>query len=207
MKIHLARLAVWFCIAMPAASAMASGPFRIDSKLGYDDQGIWKRRNQLLLEYGLVGGELIGAFWQGRDTRLGRTFFEAIDSSLIGAASSEVLKRSFRRLRPNQTDDPRDFFKSGGRSFPSGEVTLTAAVVTPFILEYGHDHPAVYALELLPLYDAEARMKVHGHWQSDVLAGWALGTLTGYYAHSRHESFTVGLLPRGVTVGWRTKFR
>lgn len=207
MKICLARCAVWFGLAMPVASAMAAGPFGMDSRLGYDDQGIWKRKNQLLLEYGLVGGELIGAFWEGRDTRLGQTFFQAIDASLVGAASSEALKRSFRRLRPDQTDNPGDFFKSGGRSFPSGEVTLAAAVVTPFVLEFGHDHPTVYALELLPLYDAEARMKVHGHWQSDVLAGWALGTLTGYYAHSRHESFTVGLLPRRVSVGWRSQFR
>jgi len=51
-------------------------------------------------------------------------------------------------------------------------VTLTASVVTPFVLEYAQDHPGVYALELIPLYDAVARMKVHGHWQTDVLAGW-----------------------------------
>ena len=46
-------------------------------------------------------------------------------------------------------------------------------------LEYGHDNPAVYALELLPLYDAIARVKVQSHWQTDVLAGFALGAVTG----------------------------
>lgn len=183
-----------------------SGPLGIDSKLNYDDQGIWKRNNQKALAGVLVGGELLGALWEGSDTRLGRTFYQAIDATALGGVSSEVLKRTFRRARPSQTDDPNDWFRHGGRSFPSGEVTLASAVVTPFVLEYGHDHPAVYALELIPLYDAEARMKTHGHWQSDVLAGWALGALTGYYAHSRGQSLTVGILPRAITVGWKTKF-
>ncbi|WP_426101918.1 phosphatase PAP2 family protein [Massilia sp. TSP1-1-2] len=178
----------------------------IDSKLNYDNQGIWKRSNQKALAGVLIGGEIVGALWEGSDTRLGRTFYQAIDASIVGAVSSEVLKRTFRRERPSQTDDPNDWFKRGGRSFPSGEVTLAASVVTPFVLEYGHDHPAVYALELIPLYDAQARMKTHGHWQTDVLAGWALGTLAGYYAHSRSESFTVGFVPRGISVGWKSKF-
>lgn len=197
------RLALCLSGALFASSAMAG----IDSKLNYDNQGIWKRNNQKALEVAMIGGELLGAFWEGNDSRLGHTFFQSIDASLIGGVSSEVMKRTFRRLRPSETDDPNDFFKSGGRSFPSGEVTSTAAIVTPFVLEYGHDHPAAYALELLPLYDAEARMKVHGHWQSDVLAGWALGTLAGYYAHTRQQSFTVGVLPHGLTVGWSKRFR
>lgn len=201
------RLAIGLSAVLYGNAAMAGGPLGIDSKLNYDNQGIWKRSNQKVLEFGLIGGELAGAFWEGSNTRLGRTFFQSIDASLIGAASSEVLKRTFRRLRPSQSDDPGAFFKSGGRSFPSGEVTSAAAIITPFVLEYGHDHPIAYALELVPLYDAEARMKVHGHWQSDVLAGWALGTLTAYYAHTQHESITVGVLPRGLTVGWKTEFR
>ena len=31
-------------------------------------------------------------------------------------------------------------------------------MVTPFVLEYGHDHPAVYALEALTVYDMAARV-------------------------------------------------
>ena len=60
-------------------------------------------------------------------------------------------------------------------------MTVTSAIITPLVLEYRHDHPAIYALELLPLYDAVARVKVHGHWQSDVVAGFALGTAAGYF--------------------------
>lgn len=137
----------------------------------------------------------------------GATFCQTIDAAIMGAVSSEVLKRGVCRVRPSETDDPNDRFKLGGRSFPSGEVTLASAVITPFVLEYGHDHPAVYALELIPLYEAEARMKTHGHWQTDVLCGWALGAVAGYYAHEPGESFIVGVLPRGITVGWKTKLK
>ncbi|MES2258305.1 MAG: phosphatase PAP2 family protein [Pseudomonadota bacterium] len=202
------KMAVVACVAgLAHGGAWAGGgPLGIDSRLNYDDHGIWKRSNQKRLQTLLIGGEIVAALWEGDDTRLGRTFWQSIDSSVIGGVSSEVLKRTFRRERPRQTDDPNQWFKSGGRSFPSGDVTTVAAVITPFVLEYGHDHPAIYALELLPLYDGIARMKVRGHWQTDVLAGWALGTATGYYAHSRQQSFTVALLPRGVSVGWRKQF-
>ena len=54
-----------------------------------------------------------------------------------------------------------------------------------FILEYGHDNPATYVLALLPLYSGVARMKEWGHWQTDVLASWALGGVTGYWASTR----------------------
>ena len=182
------------------------GPLGIDSKLAYNNEGIWKRSNQKALMSVLIGGEILGALWEGSDTPLGKTLYQAVDASIIGGVSSAVLKQTFRRSRPSETDNPNDFFKRGGQSFPSGEVTLAAAVVTPFILQYGHDQPAVYALELIPLYDAVARMKVNGHWQTDVLAGWLLGTAAGYYAHSRNESYTVSILPRGITVGWKSKF-
>jgi undecaprenyl-diphosphatase len=75
--------------------------------------------------------------------------------------------------------------------------------VTPFVLEYRADTPAVYALEALPLYDVIARMKVQGHWQTDVLAGFALGTASGYYAHNRTSPFLLSYMPHGIFVGWR----
>ena len=77
------------------------------------------------------------------------------------------------------------------------------AIVTPFILEYRAETPAVYALEVLPLYDAIARMRVQAHWQTDVLAGFALGTATGYYAHQRDSPFVLGYMPHGIFVGLR----
>jgi len=85
-------------------------------------------------------------------------------------------------------------------------VTTTSSLVTPFVLEYGSDHPAVYALELLPLYDGIARVKTWGHWQSDVLAGFALGTATGYFLHRSGMPIILSVLPGGFEIGFRRRF-
>jgi undecaprenyl-diphosphatase len=66
--------------------------------------------------------------------------------------------------------------------------------------------PAVYALLLVPAYVGAARVKNQAHWQSDVLAGWAIGALSGWYAHSREVPITVVVLPRGITVGIKKHF-
>ena len=74
--------------------------------------------------------------------------------------------------------------------------------MTPFVLEYGHDHPSVFALEALTAYDMVARVKVSAHWQSDVIVGAALGTGFGIYAHHRANPLIVSWLPHGMMVGW-----
>ncbi|MDB5825095.1 MAG: hypothetical protein JWR21_3799 [Herminiimonas sp.] len=190
----------------PVPVLAGGGPLGIDTRLNQDDQGIWKRSNQKALEALVVGGVIAGSLWEGSDSRIGRTFWQSTDSLIVGSAGYLVLNNTFRRLRPSQTDDPNQWFKSGGHSFPSGEVTAISAAITPFVLEYGRERPAVYSLEFLPLYDSIARMKSRAHWQTDVLAGWALGTAAGYYAHSRNEPFTVMVLPQGLTVGWKKQF-
>jgi undecaprenyl-diphosphatase len=178
------------------------GPLGIDHVLNYDNSGIWRRTNQTALIDLLIGGEIVGAVWEGGETRLGKTFWQAIDSSAIGAISSEALKHIFTRSRPDQSNDPNLWFQGRGHySFPSGEVTAVTAITTPFVFEYAHDYPAVYALLLLPAYDSVARMKVQAHWQTDVLAGVALGAATGYYAHTRESPIILGVLPHGFMAG------
>jgi undecaprenyl-diphosphatase len=59
---------------------------------------------------------------------------------------------------------------------------------------------------LLPAYDAIARVKVGAHWQTDVLAGWAIGTGTGYLAHQRDDPFILSVLPHSVSIGVRKRF-
>ena len=189
----------------PGCAVAASGPFGIDHSVAYDDSGIWARQDQRMLEKMVLVTELGGALWLGGEDRLGKTWWQSVDSTVFSAASVEVLKYTFGRERPSQTDDPNRWFK-GGRSFPSGEVALQASFVTPFIAEYAGEHPSVWALELLPAYDAVARVKTHGHWQSDVLAGWGIGTLWGIYAHSRQTPFFLGFMPHGVEVGLHTAF-
>jgi PAP2 superfamily protein len=139
------------------------------------------------------------------DTRLGKTSWQALDSLALASVAAGVGKVVFGRQRPDQTDDPHQWFE-GGRSFPSGEVSQVAGIVTPYVLEYGRDNPWVYALELLPAYESVARVKSGEHWQTDVLAGWALGTLTGYLAHRRDSPFILQFMPHSIAVGYRKQF-
>jgi hypothetical protein len=78
-------------------------------------------------------------------------------------------------LRPGASlpgDNPNAFFKgSCCQSFPSGEVTLQAAFVTPLIINYYKDTRWIWGLAAPRIYDAIARLKSQGHWQSDVIAG------------------------------------
>ena len=185
----------------------AGGPLGIDHRLNYDDSGIWGRTNQKLL----LGAALVGvtgaALWEGDSSRFGHTMWQTVDAMAIGMVTAGVMKPVFSRMRPRDTDDPSRWFEGDGhRSFPSYEVMTITAAVTPLILEYGGEHPALWALALLPIYDGVARMKVQAHWQTDVLASLAIGTAIGYYTHSRSSSITVGLLPGGFTVGWKTTF-
>jgi membrane-associated phospholipid phosphatase len=194
---------------LASTSARAGGLLGLDHLVPLDNTGIWARKNQLLLIDAMLLAETGVALWQGGDTRLGRTAWRSIDATVVGGAASEALKFAFTRARPNQTSDPNQWFQgSGHSSFPSGEVTVTSAIITPFILEYRHDHPSIWALELLPLFDAVGRVKVHGHWQSDVLAGFALGTATGYFMQYRKRTpLVLGMLPHGFYVGFKKELR
>ena len=149
-----------------------------------------------------------GALFADDDSRLGHAFDQSLDAMLLTAGTTTAMKYAFSRERPIQNADPNDFFVGRGYgSFPSCEVAEISAVVTPFIAEYGHDHPAVYGLALLPVYDAIARVKVQGHWQSDALVGAAVGIGWGLYAHHRRTPLVMGLLPgHGVMLGYSKQF-
>jgi hypothetical protein len=203
---RLNRTLLVACLTSLALDASAGGgPLGIDHRVNVDESGIWKRSNQYVLQSGSILANVGLALWEGGETRLGRTAWQSIDSMALSAVAANVAKPMFGRKRPNETDDPDQWFK-GGKSFPSGEVATLAGIVTPYVLEYRHDYPAVYLLELLPAYDAIARVKVRGHWQTDVLAAFALGTASGYYTHERHSPFVLGLLPHGFTVGLKVRF-
>ena len=190
------------------AIAHAGGPFGIDHLVTYDNSGIWKRSYQKDLAAGAALTVIGGALFADKDTRIGRTFDQALDAMVLTAGTTTVLKYAVSRPRPSEDSNPDDFFKGHGhQSFPSGETAEIASVVTPFIAEYGSDHPAVYALALLPAYDAVARVKVRGHWQSDVLAGAGIGVAWGIYAHHRRTPLIMGLLPgRGFTLAYARRF-
>ena len=188
-------------------NAHAGGPLGIDHMLKKDESGIWSRNNQMLLEYSSAVIVVGGALWEGNDTRLGRTFWKATDSMVMADIAATGAKLVFRRERPGTSGDPNAWFKtSADKSFPSGEVAHISAIVTPFIAEYAKDTPSIWALALLPVYDGVARMKSQAHWQSDVLAGAAIGVGTGLYANNRTESWLVNALPGGFSIGYKKSF-
>jgi undecaprenyl-diphosphatase len=193
----------------PLQNVRASGgPLGIDHRLHYDNSGIWKRSNQKVLIYGTLATVGVGALAFGDHSKLGDTFWRSVDALVITNVTTTAMKYAFRRERPSQTNDPDQFFKgSNAKSFPSGEVSAMAAAVTPFIVNYGQDHPEVYALALLPAYDAVARMKTRGHWQSDVLVGALIGTGVGIWSARRKSSLLVGWLPGGFSVGYVHHFK
>jgi PAP2 superfamily len=78
--------------------------------------------------------------------------------------------------------------------------------VTPLVFEYAKESPSAYGLLLIPLYVGAGRLRNRAHWQSDVLAGWAVGGLSGWFAHSRETPLIVQVLPHGGIVGLKTRF-
>lgn len=199
-----ATIGAWL-VALLAWNSPAFADF--DHEWALDQSGIWARKYQTGLEYGVIATEIGGALWFGNDDDVGHTFWQSLDSTAISSVSAELLKISFSRARPDQGNDPNKWFK--GRccdSFPSGEVTLQASFVTPFIARYAQEHPWIWALELLPAYDAIARLKSQEHWQTDVIAGWALGSAIGYWTSTRQTPFSVQILPRGLTIGFYKRF-
>ena len=194
-----------FLLLLVLTPGSASAGF--DHELPLDQNGIWARQYQTGLQNAVIGLELAGSLWLGNDNELGHTFWQTIDSSAISGIGATALKYAFSRARPSQGNDPNQWFKGHGhQSFPSGEVTLQASFAAPFIANYGRQDPWVWALEILPLYDAFARLKSQAHWQSDVIAGWALGTAVGYWSTTRATPLSVQLLPGGLAVGFSKRF-
>lgn len=194
--------------AVIACSAAAGGgPLGIDHRWSLDEHGLGARSNLHAVKNLSTVAVLGGALWEGNQSRLGRTFWKASESMVLADASAEVLKRAFRRPRPIELNDPDKWFGSSSyRSFPSGEVAHITAVVTPFIVEYAHDTPAVWGLAALPVYVGAARLKAQAHWQTDVLAGAALGAAIGYYEARRESAWSATVLPNGITIGFRKRF-
>ncbi len=129
-------------LLLALASSRASAGF--DHELPLDQNGIWARKYQTGLENGVIALEVAGSLWFGNDNEVGHTFWQTIDASAISGAGAMVLKYAFSRARPYQGNNPNAWFKGGGyQSFPSGEVTLQASFVTPFITNYGRQYPSL----------------------------------------------------------------
>jgi membrane-associated phospholipid phosphatase len=185
----------------------SGGILKLDRCDEFEAHGIYSRRNQQWLNAIVIGGTVGFAFWEGTESPEGRTAWKSLDSMAMAAVTTELLKNVVQRPRPSESDNPNLWRQgSGNKSFPSGETANIAAFVTPIILEYQQEHPAVWALSVLPVYMGKARMGSQGHWLSDVLAGAALGVTTGYYATRRDSPLLLELTPDGVFVGLKHRF-
>ena len=203
LRLQLTALLFAFLI-VPNAASGASG---FDHRLNRDESGIWSRDNQEILRLALIGAVLGGSVVEGTESRLGLTFWRATEAATIEMASVALLKRGFSRARPRQGNDPDLWFQGRGyQSFPSDEVALAAAVVTPLIREYGPDHPAVWSLSLIPTYVGIARMKSQAHWQTDVVAAVGIGVALGLLAGQRERPLFFALTGGSAFVGLRYRW-
>src|SRR6202000_3571582 len=108
-------------LAAPPRASAGDGFLGIDHELTLDQRGIWARKYQVGLEFGVIATEIGGALWLGNDDELGHTLWQTVDATAISSLAAEALKLSFSRARPNQGNDPNQWLK--GRwcdRFPSG---------------------------------------------------------------------------------------
>ncbi|MHB8454909.1 MAG: phosphatase PAP2 family protein [Acidiferrobacterales bacterium] len=169
--------------------------------------GVWGVARSSVFPPALIAGTALAAIWEGGQNRLGRTLWQSLDGAALAGASTYTLKYAFGRKRPAQTTNPDEWFQgTHAQSFPSGDVSAVTGLVTPMILEYRHTDPAVYLLAVLPAFDMVARVKAHGHWQTDVVGGALVGALSGYYAHRFAHPLILSVMPHGIEVGLREHF-
>lgn len=125
-----------------------------------------------------------------------------LEASAFTAVSTEVLKLSLGRQRPNETTDPDDWFASGD-SFPSMHASLAFAIGTVFA-ESGDDRYRWLRRTLgygVAGATAYVRLDHNAHWASDVVAGAALGLSTARFTlhrrdgNAREEGTSVSVRP------------
>jgi len=200
-------LALLLALSTSPAAGQNCGWSRVDHRVAYDASGMWNPSVYRDLVGALTIAEIGGAVWEGAESHFGKTMWQGIDAEIIGDVGAEVGKRIFTRVRPSTENNPCLWFQGGtNHSFPSGEASVSAALVTPYIMEYAGEYPGTWALLLLPLYVGAGRISNQAHWQTDVVAGWAVGGLSGWYAHSRDVPILIELLPHGVAIGLRKQF-
>lgn len=142
---------------------------------------------------GLYEGYTLAALglygWVFKNEKIKTTTLLATQAYVVGGAMESLLKLLSGRQRPfvntPEYPGPRSTFHGPSyslhenSSFPSGHTTVAFAAATVFAMEY-RDRPLVpiisySAATLIGL----SRITENKHWASDVLAGAALGYVTG----------------------------
>lgn len=148
-----------------------------------------------------------------KNQKMKTTTLLATQAYITGAAVESVLKFLTGRQRPYFTDStkvqaephfygpfyktPRDI--SGRRtnsSFPSGHTTVAFAAATVYAMEYKH-RPwiPIFAYSAATLIGV-SRITENRHWATDVLAGAALGFLSGRLVVNNYHRYATLKAPK-----------
>ena len=179
-----------------SAAAQNCGWSHIDHRVSYDASGMWNPNVYRGVVEALTIAEVGGAVWEGAESRLGKTMWQGIDSEIISDLGAEAGKYIFTRVRPSTQDNPCLWFQGGhNHSFPSGEASVAAGLVTPYILDMPATTQPRTFLPSCRCTSALAGSSTSRTAVRDVLAGWAVGGVSGWYAHSRYKPILIELLP------------
>lgn len=141
---------------------------------------------------GLAGTSLLT-----RDEKFQDAAMTSLQTLIYAGLLGYGLKGIFGRLRPEQTDNPHQWFETTGKnpfsnegnsSFPSGHAISSFGIVTPWVVYY----PSVftYALYVIPVGTMLSRLAIYKHWATDMAAGATIGILMGRFLARHHQNET-----------------
>lgn len=177
--------------------------WQLDKKVSLDDDGFWGAHYDVP-EYFFIGVAAISIF-EGTESRIGRTSWNAMEAGAIALTLSEVTKKVSGRKRPRHTESSSDWGE-GGKSFFSGHVTGMTAIITPYVLEYQDDYPLVHLLWSLTAYQMVGRVKDQAHWQSDTIVAALVGFASGYLTWKISTPLVLSFTKDSSYIGLRYRF-
>jgi len=135
-------------------------------------------------------GQLSYGVFQGSGLTRSRSY-ETLISIGISGVIGEILKYTIKEVRPSVRYPGVIFANSDTKdpSFPSGHTLVAFATATSLALEYKKWYVTGPAF-LWAASVAYSRMYLGKHYPSDVLAGTALGVLSGVISHK----FSINIL-------------
>ena len=137
--------------------------------------------------WAIAGGMLAGGLI-AHDAELRDTGRDAIEAAIFASLMTAILKPTFGRERPDQSDGRTIFhgFSNQYKSFPSGHATMAWAVASVVAMRTdGWIVPTVaYTLATMVSFD---RVNDQKHFVADVFAGAAIGVSVGRFVVGRHR--------------------
>jgi membrane-associated phospholipid phosphatase len=148
---------------------------------------------------------VLGATWLYagfvNDSAGRREAYNMWEAASLSTVTGYVIKFAARREDPYQTSNANQWFKSGGKSFPSVHTSAAFAVGT-VLAESGNDEYRWLRRLLgygLGAATAYQRLKHNAHWLSDTVAGAAIGNASAHFVLNRHaeveDSSRIALVP------------